>query len=179
MEVLPYDQQVVLYNTLKSAFGDTYNNTHFVMDEEPSWSYTAHSPKIEGELLCNLQSLDENQMKQLIKFQKNLLAFALKTWIVIDFFGDNPEQHKENQMVGYAHSVYKIIKYPFYSTNIISGNGELRFVDTFITKYNVDLNYKKYISFILVLWNFLLCLGIFAYKKTSNKGESSIKWSVY
>lgn len=174
--LIPYEKQIEIYNTLKWYFGDIYNTTIFELEEDGS--YTARSPHIQWELLCNINSLEQKELKQLIDFQRKILVLWLQKGTVVDFYGSNPNHENNNKTIHYSSILYKRIKHPFYSTNIIKNKDQIHFIDTVITQDNLDYpHYRKYINFVLILWNFLLCLGILFYKRTNTVHTDIAQWS--
>lgn len=177
VSLISYEQQIDIYNKLKDVLGDIYNETTFVKGND-EYSYKAISPHIKWELLCNLDSLETKELGQLIDLQKKILMLWLKEWFFVDFYGGNHTCTKK-KVIRYPYILYNRIKNPLYSTNVISSDNKLYFIDTVLTQDNIDYSrYRKYINFILILWNFLLCLGILSYKRTSNKGKGLLRWSV-
>lgn len=176
--VLPLAEQQKHYKKMKQIFGDYYVDTFFTYNQEDK--LIAYSPLVHWELLCNLQNLNTPELKQLVDFQKKLIIFSLQEWPHFDFYGSDVEVKPSIFWLHKIQHFYKRLSKPRYSTNIIyDEQWNLRFVDTFLTSNCYNLNYKKYINFLLVLWSFCIQSSILIYRNTRNSNSKSIQDSMY
>lgn len=149
--LISYNKQLEIYDTLKKYFGDIYNTTTFEL-EDNGW-YKAISPHIQWELLCNFSSLNTDQLRQLISFQKQTIRLALNTGIIIDFFGSNPNKPVNSKLDVLLAKLHKYHHTHFSSNIIWSKDGKLVFIDTY--NHQQDYNTKPIV--------FLINLSILTY----------------